>query len=123
MKDSQRKRVEIVREAINRYRERCNLLEGTLPFLIYRTDNNTVLARGIYGYEATKDKANELRKKLGLKWDQVKFKADRSSQTKSPPSPATTSSRRYEYAPRYNPSKRKRFSGVYDKHGNFIELD
>ena len=36
-----------------------------------------VLARGIYGFEKAKAKANELRKRYGLKWDDVDFKADR----------------------------------------------
>ena len=38
-------------------------------FYVYRTDTNAVLARGIQGFEAAKEKANQLRKSHGLKWD------------------------------------------------------
>ena len=58
------------------------LLES-YQFYVYRTDTNQVLARGINGYEAAKDKANQLRKSLNLKWDQVKFKSDRSTGSSS----------------------------------------
>ena len=53
-----------------------DLSEAT-TFYIYRTDNNTVLARGLNGYDATQNKANQLRKQLGLKWDQVRFKSEK----------------------------------------------
>ena len=46
-------------------------------FYIYRTDNNSVLARGLNGYDAAQNKANQLRKQLGLKWDQVRFKSEK----------------------------------------------
>ena len=49
-------------------------------FYIFRTDTNAVLARGIQGFEAAKNRANELRKSNGLKWDEVKFKAERGNQ-------------------------------------------
>ncbi len=50
-------------------------------FYIYRTDNNSVLARGLNGYDAAQNKANQLRKQLGLKWDQVSFKSERPIRT------------------------------------------
>jgi hypothetical protein len=50
-------------------------------FYIFRTDTNAVLAKGIQGFEAAKSRANELRKSHGLKWDQVKFKAERGNQS------------------------------------------
>ncbi len=53
-----------------------DLSEAT-TFYIYRTDNNLVLARGLNGYDAAQNKANQLRKQLGLKWDQVRFKSER----------------------------------------------
>jgi len=53
-----------------------DLSEAT-TFYIYRTDNNTVLARGLNGYDAAQNKANQLRKQLGLKWDQVRFKSEK----------------------------------------------
>ena len=53
-----------------------DLSEAT-TFYIYRTDNNSVLARGLNGYDAAQKKANQLRKQLGLKWDQVRFKSEK----------------------------------------------
>jgi len=53
-----------------------DLSEAT-TFYIYRTDNNTVLARGLNGYDAAQNKANQLRKQLGLKWNQVRFKSEK----------------------------------------------
>ena len=46
-------------------------------FYIYRTDTNSVLARGLNGYDAAQNKANQLRKQLGLKWNQVRFKSEK----------------------------------------------
>ncbi len=53
-----------------------DLSEAT-TFYIYRTDNNSVLARGLNGYDAAQNKATQLRKQLGLKWDQVRFKSEK----------------------------------------------
>ena len=118
-------------------------------FYIYRTDTNAVLARGIQGFEAAKVKANELRKSQGLKWDEVKFKAERGNQVSGSASrgsgaaSAKTQKRiqfgvsrdgktftnaygersRVEYSRNYNPSKGRRFRGYYDKHGNFHDID
>jgi len=116
-----RTKLDIIIEAFRRWREETSLLEGTLPFLIYRTDTNAVLAKGIYGYEAAKDKANDLRKHLGLKWEQVKFRADK-TQKASKENPQG-SERRMDYANLYNPSKRGRFRGHYDNQGNYHDLD
>jgi hypothetical protein len=101
------------------------LLE-THQFYVYRTDNNQVLARGINGFEAAKDKANQLRKSMNLKWDQVKFKADRSNNNagryqSNLINPA--GGRRTEYSARYNPSKRMRFRGYTDSQGNYHDID
>ena len=57
------------------------------------------------GYENAKDKANELRKKFNLKWDQVKFKSERSK------SVGQMGKSRIDYARNYNPSKGRRFKG------------
>ena len=67
---------------------------------------------------ATK-KANELRKKHNLKWNQVKFKADRSRSSSS----ASSGKGRIDYAPRINPSKGRRFRGRYDAFGNYADID
>ena len=113
-------------------------------FYIFRTDTNAVLARGIQGFEAAKSRANELRKSHGLKWDEVKFKAERGNQSGSGSGGASaatpkkqfgvsrdgktfTNARgetgRVDYARRYNPSKRGRFRGYYDAQGNFHDID
>ena len=70
------RRAEIILEAVRASRRKQMILDAVNSFYIYRTDTNMVLARGIQGYEA-KDKANELRKRYGLKWDLVKFKVER----------------------------------------------
>lgn len=111
---------------------RGSLLED-LTFYIFRTDTNAVLARGIQGFEAAKEKANALRKSQGLKWDQVKFKAERKTQQPSGQFGVSADGRtftnargehgRMDYARTVNPSKGRRFSGYYDKQGNFHDLD
>ena len=52
-------------------------------FYIYRTDTNSVLARGLNGYDAAQNKANQLRKQLGLKWDQVRFKSEKPAENQA----------------------------------------
>jgi len=117
-------------------------------FCIFRTDTNAVLARGIQGFEAAKSRADELRKSHGLKWDEVKFKAERGNQssggaaggsgapTAAAPKKQFGVSRdgklftntigqsgRVDYAKRYNPSKRGRFRGYTDAQGNYHDID
>ncbi len=100
-------------------------------FYVYRTDTNAVLATNIQGFEAAKAKASQLRKSLGLKFDDVKFKSERSRARGtlgvSGNGKTFTNIRgeRYpvEYSRNYNPSKRGRFRGYYDKHGNFHDID
>ena len=112
-------------------------------FYIYRTDTNAVLARGIQGFEAAKARANQIRKTLNLKWDQVKFKSerglqgtargslsnlDRNSKVGSSSAGRTFSNaygNRYpiEYSRNYNPSKGRRFRGYTDADGNFHDID
>ena len=114
-----------------RYQTRLALLED-LSFYVFRTDTNSVLARGIQGFEAAKSKANDLRKQNGLKWDQVKFKAERQTPTPkrfgvSADGRNYTNARgetgRVDYARNYNPSKGRRFRGAYDKDGNYADID
>jgi hypothetical protein len=117
-------------------------------FYVYRTDTNAVLARGIQGFEAAKSRANELRKSHGLKWDEVKFKAERGNQSSGGAaggSGASTAAApkkqfgvshdgktftntsgqtgRVDYAKRYNPSKGRRFRGYTDSQGNYHDID
>ena len=104
-------------------------LKEDSTFYIFRTDNNAVLARGIQGFEAAKSKANELRKSHGLKWDEVKFKAERQARPfgVSPDGKSFTNARgqsgRMDYSPRFNPSKGRRFRGYYDRDGNYHDID
>ena len=91
-------------------------------FYIYRTDTNQVLARGIDGFEAAKDKANRLRRQLGLKWDQVKFKMMRSSFSSTKGS-GSRAGYKIDSSALYNPSKKTHFRGYYDNQGNFYDLD
>lgn len=126
-----------------RYRVRLNLLEN-LPFYVYRTDTNAVLARGIDGYEAAKTRANDLRKQYGLKWDQVKFRSERGTKGSVGSGGSTAAapkkqfgvsqdgktftntsgqSGRVDYARHYNPSKGRRFRGYTDAKGNYHDID
>jgi hypothetical protein len=113
-------------------------------FYIFRTDTNAVLARGIQGFEAAKSRANELRKHHGLKWDEVKFKAERGNQSSSASGGSTAAAPkkqfgvsrdgktftnahgetgRVDYSRRYNPSKGRRFRGYTDSQGNYHDID
>ena len=99
-------------------------------YYLYRTDTKTVLERGVKGYEAAKEKATALRKKLGLKWDQIKFKAEQPRSTQFGVSAdgktftnAYGQRSRVEYSPRYNPSKERRFRGYTDAQGNYHDID
>ena len=123
-----------IQSAIESTRQRrgSDLLEE-LSFYVFRTDTNAVLARGIQGYEAAKDKANAIRKSQGLKWDQVSFKAERRAQKSSGQFGVSADGKtftnaygqrsRVEYAPRYNPSKGRRFRGYTDADGNYHDID
>jgi hypothetical protein len=105
--------------------ENRSLLKEDSTFYIYRTDTNQVLARNIQGFDNAKAAANEIRKKLKLKWDEIKFKSER----KSNPSynqyftNARGETNKIEYAPRYNPSKRTHFRGYTDHTGNYHDID
>ena len=105
-------------------------------FYIYRTDTNTVLARGINGFEAAKARANQIRKSQKLKWNQVNFKSERGLQgvgsgsstsagRRSGNSSANTYGKSFyvDYSRNYNPSERTHFKGVWDSHGNYADLD
>jgi len=118
-------------------------------FYIFRTDTNAVFARGIQGFEAAKSRANELRKSHGLKWDEVKFKAERGNQSSGGASGGSggssgtpqkksrfgvsadgkTFTNAYgqrspvEYFRRVNPSKGRRFRGYTDAQGNYHDID
>ena len=106
-----------------------DLAEET-TFYIFRTDTRTVLANGIKGYEAAKERANRFRKAMNLRWDQIQFKAERQAPRQFGVSPdgrtftnASGNTGRVDYAPRYNPSKGRRFRGYTDSQGNYHDID
>ena len=119
-KEQHLRRAEMVLEAFRKVRCRLELSEAVTPFYIWRTDNNQVLARNVLGYENARDKANELRKKFDLKWDQVKFKSEKKSKSFGS---GGGGGGRVVTAKNYNPSKRSYFKGVYDAKGNYADLD
>ena len=101
-------------------------------FYVFRTDTQTVLTKGIKGYEQAKEQANRFRKAMNLRWDQIQFKAER--QTPTPKrfgvsadgrnyTNARGETSRVDYARNYNPSKGRRFRGAYDKDGNYADID
>ena len=101
-------------------------------FYIFRTDTQTVLAKGITGYEQAKERANRFRKAMNLRWVQIQFKAERQTPTPkqfgvSADGRNYTNARgetgRVDYARNYNPSKGRRFRGAYDKDGNYADID
>ena len=110
------------------FEEWFSLLEDS-TFYIYRVDTGAVLATNIQGFEAAKPKSSDLRKTLGLKFDDIKFKSERSRARSTfgvndSGKFTTSSGQRYpvEYSRNYNPSKKTRFSGYYDKDGNWNDL-
>lgn len=103
-----------------------------------------MLASGIDGYEAAKTRANDLRKQYGLKWEQVKFRSERGSQSSGGSGGSTAAapkkqfgvsqdgktltntsgqSGRVDFARHYNPSKGRRFRGYTDAKGNYHDID
>ena len=99
-------------------------------FYIFRTDTQTVLAKGIKGYEQAKERANRFRKAMNLRWDQIQFKVERQASKQFGVSPegrtftnASGNTGRVDYAPRYNPSKGRRFRGYTDSQGNYHDID
>ena len=128
---------------IQRCREAVPIAEAN-SYYVYRADTNAVLAKGIEGLDAAKTSANELRKSHGLKWDQVKFKAERGNQSSGGSGGSTAAAPkkqfgvsrdgktftntlgdtgRVDYARRFNPSKGRRFRGYTDAQGNYHDID
>ena len=106
-----------------------NLFEDS-TFYIYRVSTGAVLATNIQGFEAAKAKASQLRKSLGLKWDDVKFKSERSRARSTfgvgnSGKFTTSSGQKYpvEYSRNYNSSKRGRFRTYTDAQGNTHDID
>ena len=102
------------------------LMEDTQSsFYIFRTDNQQVLARGVVGFDNAKQRASYLRKRHGLKFDQVRFKKERKAAASSNygRSGGTYRGGRVETSRNYNPSKRGRFRGVSYSDGSYADLD
>ena len=102
------------------------LMEDTQSsFYIFRTDNQQVLARGVVGFDNAKQRASYLRKRHGLKFDQVRFKKERKAAAPSNygRSGGTYRGGRVETSRNYNPSKRGRFRGVSYSDGSYADLD
>lgn len=125
----------LVRGVLDEQRQRENLLQEQLSFFVYRTDPNAVLARGVFGYEETKRRADLIRKQQGMSWSVVKFKAERKVQKQVPirqfgvsPNGRTFTNTRDEtsivdYAKRLNPSKGRRFRGYTDFKASLCDIN
>lgn len=99
-------------------------------FYIYRTDTNSVLVRGVQGFEQAKKRASDLRKRYQLTFDQVKFKSERRAGSQAGVSRSggtfrTTKGQTYpiEYSRNVNPSKGRKFRGYTDSSGNYHDID
>ena len=119
--------VDFICEAV-RARNKRLILDAVTSFYVFRTDTQQVLARGVMGYDAAREKANQIRRQQGLKWDQVSFKSEKKPSGSYGRHPASSmggapSGARMDVSRRYNPSKRGRFKGYYDKDGNYHDLD
>ena len=90
-------------------------------FVIYNKKTRAVFGSAV-GYDDAKAKASQLRKQYNLKFDDVSFMSDRKFYGSRNVN-KTASPGRIEYAPRYNPSKGRRFRGRYDAHGNLHDID
>jgi len=110
--------------------ESVEALAEESTFYIFRTDTQTVLAKGIKGYEQAKNTANRFRQSMNLRWDQISFKAERKVPQKfgvSPNGRSFTNARgdtgKVDYANRFNASKGRRFRGYTDFQGNYQDID
>ena len=102
------------------------LMEDTQSsFYIFRTDTQQVLAKGVVGFDNAKQRASYLRKRHGLKFDQVRFKKERKAAAPSNygRSGGTYRGGRVETSRNYNPSKRGRFRGMSYSDGSYADLD
>ena len=105
------------------FREFLDLCEDYNPnaeFVIFNKMTRVILGTA-RGFDQAKSKARSIRKQRGLKFDDVSFMTNRRFYAKTSTAPLKV--RRMEYAPRYNPSKRTRFKGVWDAQGNYADLD
>ena len=81
----QRRKAISFKKFLQRIQKFLNVSEAVTEektFYVYRTDTNLVLARELNGYNTEENQANQLRKQLGLKWDQVRFKSEKKTADK-----------------------------------------
>ena len=115
--------------------------EGRMRFPPGRQGKQVPVRIGVYGKGVGKWSLKEARdewdrKSQNLKWNQVKFKSEcglqgvgsgssTSAGRRSGNSSANTYGKSFyvDYSRNYNPSKRTRFKGVWDSHGNYADLD
>ena len=98
----------------------CEDYNPNAEFVIFNKKTRAVLGTA-RGFDQAKSKATAVRKHRGLKFDDVSFMTSRRFYGKTPAAPSGW--RKIEYAPRYNPSKRGRFRGVWDGQGNIYDLE
>ena len=98
----------------------CEVYNPNAEFVIFNKHTRAVLGTAI-GFDQAKNKATSIRKQRGLKFDDVSFMTSRKFYGKTTTAPS--GGRRIEYAPRYNPSKRGRFRGVWHPDGSYADLD
>ena len=98
----------------------CEVYNPNAEFVIFNKKTRIVLGTA-RGFDQAKSKATAIRKQRGLKFDDVSFMTSKRFYGKT--STAPSGGRRIEYAPRYNPSKRGHFRGVWDAQGNYADLD
>ena len=102
------------------FQDLCEVHDPNVDFVIFNKNTRVVLGRA-RGFDQAKSKASSIRKQRGLKFDDVSFMTSRRFYRTT--SAAPSGGRRIEYAPRYNPSKRRRFKGAWDTQGNYADLD
>ena len=71
------RRAMLIRECVRSARRRQLILDAVTSFEIYRSDTGDVLAFGVQGFKAARERANDLRMSLGLKWDLVKVRVEK----------------------------------------------
>ena len=98
----------------------CEVYNPSAEFVIFNKNTRAVLGTA-KGFDQAKSKATAIRKQRGLKFDDVSFMTSKRFYGKTSTTPS--GGRRTEYAPRYNPSKRRHFRGVWDAKGNYADLD
>ena len=98
----------------------CDDFNPNSEFVIFNKKTRVILGTA-RGFDQAKSKASSIRKQRGLRFDDVSFMTSRRFYEKSIAAPL--GGRRIQYAPKYNPSKRGRFKGVWDAQGNYADLD